>query len=209
MMANKFKRFIRMPSLIFAVLAALLIPGLSHAYSAVAWLDGQVRINFAATNYASQKDADVAALEGCRTRARENGKSGDAAKCKIANRQKVAGGGAVVCGKSGCTIATGFDTEQLAIDRAYRMCEEANYGDCQKTGMTGWLDEEGYPKPAAKKIAAAAHCGPTPGKPVRSSSQCTNGDCTRTFENGCTVRFQAPYCHNPISGQWEWKPDGC
>jgi len=47
------------------------------------------------------------------------------------------------------------------------------------------------------------------GKALRYSDHCFNGDCTRTFEDGHQVRFQAPYCYDSLSQQWVWKPDGC
>lgn len=208
-MFTKIAKFMSGLSVVFALVAGLLTPGVSHAYTAVAWIDGRAHVHYAATNYSSQKEADVAALEGCRTSARESGHSSETSKCKVVNRQKVPGGGAIVCGNGGCTISTGLDTEQDAIDRAYQRCEEEKYVECQKTGMTSWQDDEGYPKQHPKKVKSAATCGPPPGRTVRSTYQCNNGDCTRTFENGCTVRFQASYCHNPVNGQWEWKPDGC
>lgn len=78
-------------------------------------------------------------------------------------------------------------------------------------------------KPVAATAAAPAHpsspppampnrmgkCQPPSGKVLRYSDRCTNGDCTRTFENGCSVRFQAPYCYDLLSSSWKWKPDGC
>jgi hypothetical protein len=66
--------------------------------------------------------------------------------------------------------------------------------------------------PATPKAAAPdrfGKCQPPGGKVVRYTDRCTNGDCTRSFENGCSVRFQAPYCYDIASGQWTWKPDGC
>lgn len=52
-------------------------------------------------------------------------------------------------------------------------------------------------------------CSPPPDRVVRYRDQCYNGDCVRTFENGCKKRFQAPYCYDALSGEWTWKPDGC
>lgn len=198
------KRFPR----ILAVLACLLLPGVSHAYTAVAWIDGQAVNNYVAWGYGTQKGADIAALEGCRTKARDNDLAGDALKCKVAHRQKGVGGGAIVCGKTGCTVASGYATKQEAVDEAYQDCVQNKY-ECPNENITGWWDETGYPKQKVKKIAAAETCGPPPGKVVRSKTNCNNGDCTRTFENGCTIRFEAPYCRDPFSGKWEWKPDGC
>lgn len=118
-------------------------------------------------------------------------------------------GGAIVCGKTGCNSSTGFQTKQAAVDEAYSQCQKQEYGDCQETNILGWWDEEGYAKEASPRGRTTKTCGPPPGSTARSTYQCSNGDCIRTFENGCAVRFQAPYCHDPFSGKWEWKPNGC
>jgi hypothetical protein len=192
------------------VFACLLLPGVSHAYTAVASLQGHsVSTMYAGWNFSTQKTADAAALDGCRKTAKANGLSKLASKCEVIHRQKGPGAGAMVCGKIGCTIRTGYDTEQDAVDEAYQQCEQEGYGNCQKTDITNWWDDAGYRKQAVKDVQPAKTCGPPPGRTVRSTTQCNNGDCTRTFENGCTVKFQAPYCHDPFSGKWEWKPDGC
>ena len=197
-------------SRLLALLACLLLPGLSHAYSAVAWVKGHpVGTIYAGWNFPSQAKADLMALQGCRTAAKKVGLPKNDSSCAVLHRQKGPGGGAMVCGKADCFMQTGSDTEQDAMDEAYQLCEQNHSGECQKTNIASWWDDAGYPKKIVKNIATAKSCGPPPGRTVRSRYECNNGDCTRTFENGCTVRFQAPYCHNPSNGQWEWKPDGC
>lgn len=52
-------------------------------------------------------------------------------------------------------------------------------------------------------------CAPPKGNNVSYSDDCTNGDCVRTFSNGCQKRFQAPYCYDALQSQWTWKPNGC
>jgi hypothetical protein len=210
MMAVKMEKFRRAFPVFLALLTCLLIPGVSHAYSAVAGADEDTVLTiYAGWNFSTQKEADSRALAGCRAAAKKNGMAKAAANCKVSHRQKGPGGGAIVCGKTGCSLSTGYDSEQDAVDRAYQQCEEHKYVECQKTGMTHWWDEAGYPKQPARNAAPTKACGPPPGRTVRSTYQCNNGDCTRTFENGCTVRFQAPYCHDPLTGKWEWKADGC
>ncbi|CUI04226.1 hypothetical protein BN2497_3229 [Janthinobacterium sp. CG23_2] len=104
---------------------------------------------------------------------------------------------------------SGFDSEQDVVQRTYLQCEQQNYVECRKAGITSWWDDAGYPKQAVRNAASTKVCVPPPGRTVHSTYQCNNGDCTRTFENGCMVRFQAPYCHDPLTGKWEWKVDGC
>jgi hypothetical protein len=72
----------------------------------------------------------------------------------------------------------------------------------------------GGPGPAARRgladaLRAPGQCQPPAGRVLHYRDQCSNGDCRRTFENGCSVRFQAPYCYDALSGDWTWKPDGC
>lgn len=192
------------------LLICLQFPAISHAFSAIALVATLPTATiYAAWNYPTQKEADSNALQGCRTTAKNNGISKSAAICKLVERQNGPGGGAMVCGKTGCAYSTGYETVQVAVDSAYQECEQKNYGDCRKTDITSWWDDAGYRKQSVRNAAPAQACGPPPGRAVHSATQCNNGDCTRTFENGCTVRFQAPYCHNPLSGTWEWKPDGC
>lgn len=198
------KRF----SLYLLLLTCLQLPGISHAFTAVSVVKGHALDTiYAVWDSASQTEANTAALEGCRTEARKNGLSQLAKNCVIFLKQK-GGGGAIVCGSKGCATSVGFDTAQDAVDDAYQKCEH-DIGECQKTGITSWWDDVGVRKQTAEKIAPAKTCGPPPGKVVHSTYQCNNGDCTRTFDNGCTVRFEATYCHDPFSGNWEWKPDGC
>jgi hypothetical protein len=61
----------------------------------------------------------------------------------------------------------------------------------------------------ADALRAPGQCQPPRGSTLRYRDQCSNGDCIRTFEGGCSVRFQAPYCYDALSSQWQWKPDGC
>lgn len=62
--------------------------------------------------------------------------------------------------------------------------------------------------PTPAKVSEKS-CNPPSGKTLRYSDKCVNGDCVRTFENGCTKQFQAAYCYDSLKGRWDWKPDGC
>ncbi len=196
-------------SSVLFLLVCLQLSTISHAFSSIAVVpDHPVDTIFAAWNFPEQKKADLFALDGCRSAAKKSGLSKIISKCAVVHRQKNPGAGAISCGKNGCTMSSGSETEQVAAQSAYDLCEK-KYGECQSTNLTSWWDDAGYKKKLVKNVPPAKSCGAPPGRTVRSSSRCSNGDCTRTFENGCTVRFQAPYCHDPITGKWEWKPDGC
>jgi hypothetical protein len=194
---------------IISLLVFTVLPLVSHAFSAVAVVDGHASESiYASWNYGTQKEADSNAIEGCRVSARNSGISDLAKNCGIRLRQKSAGAGAMVCGQGGCGYVAGYETEQGAVDAAHDECAR-RYKDCQKTGITGWWDDAGYRKQVAKNSRAVKTCNPPTGEAVRSSTVCDNGDCVRKFENGCQVKFQAPYCNDPITGNWEWKSDGC
>jgi len=189
--------------------ASLLMPLLSYGFSSVAHVSDHTRETiYAAWNYLTQSEADKVALEGCRASARKNGVAALAGKCAIVQRQKGPGGGALVCGEDGCAYTSGYETQQKAVDAAYEVCARS-YKDCQQTGITAWWDEAGYRKQPPKNAVEGKTCKPPAGKAVLSRTQCNNGACIRTFEDGCQIRFEAPYCHDPITGRWEWKPDGC
>lgn len=95
---------------------------------------------------------------------------------------------------------------QEVIDTAYARCLE--YAACPREAAHVWYDE-GQKKKVTATPASSGNCTPPSGKVIRSTDACTNGDCVRRFENGCTVHFHAPYCYDPLQGRWDWKPDGC
>ena len=209
-MVKRSHDFVKSGGRVFLLLISFFLPLVSHSYTAIAQVEGIPHGTiYAAWDYPTQKTADLAAVQGCRAAAKQRGLVKKATTCNVMHRQKGFGGGAIVCGTVGCALSTGLDTQQDAVDRAFHLCEQRKFGDCQSTGITSWWDEAGYIQQSATKREPVPSCGPPPGRTVRSTYQCNNGDCVRTFESGCTQRFQAPYCHDPSSGKWDWKPDGC
>ena len=95
MMALSIKKLIRAFQA-FLAFVILLLPVVSHAYSAVAGADGNSATTYVGGNFPTQKIADSTALNGCRTAAKEAGLSKLATNCKVWHRQKGAGAGAVV-----------------------------------------------------------------------------------------------------------------
>ncbi len=192
-----------------AVLLTFLFASASHAATSVAYVDGKsVRSIYVAWNHPTQAAADSLALRGCRDAAKKAGIAA-AEKCVVRARYTDPGAGALVCGQAGCAWVVGQPGEQAAADQAYRDCVAADNGNCNATNITTWTDKAGGARPAKARAAPTRQCSPPAGRVVRSQTRCNNGACTRTFENGCTVQFEAPYCHDPFSGQWTWKPDGC
>ncbi len=191
----------------YLFLVALLFAASGHAATTVAFVkDHAADTIFIAWSHPTQASADALALKGCRGLAKKAGSNG---KCVIGGRYTQLGFGAIVCGKDDCAWVAGRPTAQAAADDAHRQCIAGDIADCKGSDILTWTEKVGGPQPVIKRAAAVKQCSPPAGKAVRSTTRCNNGACTRTFENGCTVQFEAPYCRNPFSGQWEWKPDGC
>lgn len=209
-MANSAHRRIRVLFYALLPLALASFPHTSSAHTSIAWVQDQtVKTTYAAWDFSTNRKADIAALEGCRTRARSAGLGKLAMKCRVVHRQVGPGAGAIVCGRKGCAAQTGHETVEDATRIAHDTCVRENYENCQTSEITTWWDEAGFAGPQVKNSPRPAACRPPPGQPIRSKTNCSNSSCTRTFENGCTVSFEAPYCLDPLTGKWDWKADGC
>lgn len=187
----------------------LWLPLTAHCHSSVAHVPGKpVGTIYAAWSYPTVREADEAAVKGCQSEARKNRIATQKRSCTVFHRQAVPGAGAIICGAKGCSVSSGFSSKDEAMVSAYRQCERDGFKDCQRTGITTWVDEAEY-RGATSNLQVEKGCAPAAGKTLRSTYRCQNGDCLRTFENGCTVRFQAPFCFDTLKSTWEWKPDGC
>lgn len=208
-MPSTFQRLFS-PSVGLALCSVLCLPLPSYSHSSVAHIPGMpLRTIYAAWNYPTQQQADAFALEGCRAEARTNHVPKTKAACAVFHRQSVPGAGAIVCGTKGCSVSSGFGSKDAAMISAYRQCEQDGFQDCQRTGITNWIDTAGYKHANSSTRGSTKACAPPQGKTVHSTYRCQNGDCIRTFANGCSVRFQAPSCFDSLKSEWEWKPDGC
>lgn len=97
-------------------------------------------------------------------------------------------------------IATKLSPEQLAE------------GNSLAASWKPWSQLPATTKTGDRNINASQSeigCQPPAGSVLRYSDSCRNGDCVRTFENGCQRKFQAPFCFDTIQQRWTWKPDGC
>lgn len=69
-------------------------------------------------------------------------------------------------------------------------------------------------KQAPKKVATSpapggeGNCRPR-GDTLRCTSQCYNGNCIVTYENGCKVRVQVQPKFNPFNNQWDYPSPSC
>ncbi len=203
-MANKFPKFVRL----ILVAVALACSGLGHAYTSIATIKNHVNdALYYASNFESQKEADVAALEGCRSEARKNGIGNIAKQCAISLRGKGAGYGALTCGDNGCAYVTGYESVQAAADGAYASCAES-FTNCRDKDITNWADFAGFAKKTAATTPASANCRPRTAS-VRCTSSCNNGNCVVTYENGCKLRVQVSPTLDPFSNQWTYPSPSC
>lgn len=165
------------------------------------WVKGE-----ATENAAKKKAVDL-----CRSELKKTKSADKNAPCNVVmsdDRHNVYW--ATFYSKSGAAFAVGSSgNRQNAIDTAYQEClKRVTDGDeCPTTAKEVFFDAGPVQKTAA--APAGKSCQPPAGRTLRYSDRCFNGDCTRTFENGCQVRFQAPYCYDAFQQKWDWKPNGC
>ena len=160
------------------------------------------------TNQTSMAKAKVAALERCRTQLSSSARG---ARCDVL----MAGNGpaywAVVHASNGEVGVALGDTPESAVQDAFVACERG--GRCSTDHAQIWFDNgqrpgKRLPPPKAAQ-AAPGQCRIPTGPVVRMQTQCVNGECIRTFENGCTVRFQAARCLDKETHTYVWQPNGC
>ena len=181
----------------------------SLALSSVAAIRGEAARSWAVQyNAVNQKTADTAALADCRASARKGGLSGMASKCEIIARPEGPGFGAVSCGDKDCYFTFGYDDKQEAVDDAYAGCAKS-HEDCNSEHITSWSDTRGFaqtrPAPAKNN---QEDCRPRSNS-LRCSSQCSNGNCIVSYENGCKIRVRVNPRFNPFNSAWEYPSPGC
>jgi Domain of unknown function (DUF4189) len=170
------------------------------AISAFVHADGTVSYYFVGGKPTVAKARELA-LRNCRDD--QGGKS----KCVIAGGANGPAYWAVVDADDGSIGFSVRSDRQAAIDAAYAECTK-RYGPCSNEAANVWFDEGQHPQ-ANTQASHPTTCQPPTGRVLRSETYCTNGDCVRRFENGCTIHFQAPYCYDPIKQAFDWRPDGC
>jgi len=191
-----------MPILNRGVLASCLLCLASHAFGAAAVAAAETATGYVYFFVGSQPSiarAREQALRNCRSDGSKRG------KCEIKGAATGPQYWAAFNASNGSYGIGWNEDRQVAIDQAYSECRTV--GECRSEAAHVWFDEgqfQNTPIPVA-----ANGCRPPTGKVLRSTTRCDNGDCVRRFENGCTVRFQAAYCYDPMEQRFMWKPDGC
>ena len=188
--------------------ALIVLSESSYAFTSIAIINGHSTASiWAAWNYSTQKAADQAALEGCRSEARKNGIGNLSKQCKVVTRAKKSGYGALTCGDTGCSWAVEYGSAQDAVDSAYESCAE-RYNNCRDKDITYWEDFTGFSPKTRAKALVPNDCRPrTP--TLSCKSTCTNGNCLVTYENGCKMRVQVTPQFNPFSNQWTYPSPSC
>jgi hypothetical protein len=198
----------KISKILFCALLICLFPGMSQAHLSVADVDGYPTSTiYVSYNYASQKEADNKALEGCRATAKKNGLTQLEKKCTVISRAKNPGYGALVCGDKGCSWSTAYDDMQTAVDHAYDDCSKS-YGNCQRDNIPNWDDEAGFRQSSQVVAAQSQSCRPNKSN-ISCRFQCTNGSCIVTYENGCKMSVQVQPRYNPFTNQWEYPSPAC
>ena len=64
------------------------------------------------------------------------------------------------------------------------------------------------PQAADSPVAKSANCRPRTNQ-LRCSSQCTNGSCTVTYENGCKMHVEVQPVYDGLSNQWNYPSPSC
>jgi hypothetical protein len=181
----------------------------ASAYSAVATIKGYANDSvYYSANYPTQKEADKAAIAGCRGEAGKHGIAKLANQCKIALRGKGPGYGAIACGTDGCGFTTAYDSTQEAVDAAYASCDKS-YKNCQSENITNWEDFAGFPQSReTKKTADAGDCRPRT-RELRCTFACNNGDCLVKYENSCQIRVQVRPEYDSFKNQYVYPAPSC
>lgn len=192
-----------MPILNRTVLACGLLCLASHAFGAAAVAGADTPegiVYFFVGNQPTVAKARELALRNCRN------DSGTKGKCSIAGATEGPRYWAVFHANNGAIGLAWSSDRQKAVNEAYASCSKR--GECPNEAAHVWFDE-GQVEKVAVAPEASGNCRPPTGGVLRSKTYCDNGDCVRQFENGCSVRFQAAYCYDPLEQKFVWKPDGC
>lgn len=169
--------------------------------AAISRAEGRSRIGvFASTS--SKADAEKQALAHC-----------GEADCKIVWTKSTPGFYALYSAiKNGETIEYylqhGADTGRWALEEGKRNCEKANEVPCEPISFGAIKGSFNAAKAAApsRPQASAPSCRPKTTH-LRCSSQCYNGDCTVSYENGCKMRVQVQPQFNGSS--WVYPAPSC
>ena len=197
-----------MKKIVFSILLMLFSLNAS-AFSSFAGIKEYItQTAYASWNYPTQKEADLVAIEGCKTQAKQTGvPEKNIKQCKVFSRGKTGGYGAFTCGETSCGVNMGSSERQNAIDEAYKTCSEHTQ-NCNSEDIRVWEDTKGFKITNRTNIDQRKNCIPTTAY-KRCTSQCLNGSCVVTYENGCKINVQVSQEWNSMTNQWEFPSPQC
>lgn len=109
-------------------------------------------------------------------------------------------------------VAYAFDNSDEADKKALAQCTERSGRNCKiilSTSIAGTLGKESSasPRPAPPAISSQ-NCRPnTP--TVRCQSQCVNGDCVISYENGCKMHVRVSPRYDSFQNTWTYPSPSC
>jgi len=112
-------------------------------------------------------------------------------------------------GNSVFHLAYGYDDSDRADTKAVERCREESGRECTIVhyGVIPGTIHKVLPT-AAPARQAEASCRPnTP--TVRCSSECSNGNCVVTYDNGCRMRVQVQPRFDGFTNQWTYPAPSC
>lgn len=108
-------------------------------------------------------------------------------------------------------LAYQYSDSDRADKDAQQGCEKLTGREC-KIAWSGAIAGQ-YKKAVetprkAAPVASERNCRPNTAQ-LRCSSQCTNGSCIVTYENGCKMRVEVQPRFDPFSNQWTYPSPSC
>jgi hypothetical protein len=104
-----------------------------------------------------------------------------------------------------------YDDSDEADKDAKEGCEKLTGQKCHivwSAAIPGIYTVPSAPVQRPLPVASEKNCRPN-SPTVRCSSQCTNGNCVVSYENGCKVRVQVQPRFDPFTNQWTYPAPSC
>jgi len=133
--------------------------------------------------------------------------------CKILEVLTEAGYFAFAQGADGDGFHLHYGDDSLADAKsdALSQCEKKGQSECKIVGqgaIVGRLTYDDAPDIPSKPVASSGDCRPRTSN-LRCSSQCTNGSCTVTYENGCRIHVDVSPAFDGFNNQWTYPSPSC
>jgi hypothetical protein len=155
---------------------------------------------------ASKAVAIKEAMNACRNVSGQN--SSPKNGCRILGVGSDSGYLAIAVSPSRIHYAIGKD-EEVAQQTALRGCvEETPETETCSIELSKYNGTPPKTNNVASNVQPSGNCRPRTAT-VRCSSQCYNGDCVVTYENGCKMRVQVGSHFNSFENRWDYDSPRC